>query len=299
MKHFSTLALFGISILLSSCIADIRTRLLKTEGLTGDNEKKGRAILERTWKKHGFDQFASFSSYSFEGKDVWKGLRGKMGKSWPEAQSDILFKYAARTFDAKALFKNGKRENTSAGLQSWNYYEIDPNGKLEFKKMNYRIRFGISAVQYFLELPDRLRQAPIISYGGHREFKGGEYDIVFATWEKLEPHMEHDQYQLWINRETGLLDFSVYTIRENWLKMPGYKMFYGSIEFGDYRRINGVLIPHELIVYVSKPKKKASKHLRRLNIENFQFDSFEVKELYPDPTIKSVGDSKEVGKKMN
>ena len=295
MKQLHTFKLLGLALLLASCMADIRTPLLVTQGLTPDNETRGKALLEKTWQIHGFDQFNNYSHYSFEGKDIWKGMMGKMGKPWPEAQSNLSFKYAAKSFDAQVHFKNGKAKGTSAGLQSWNYYEIDDEGVLEFKEMNHRIRFGISAYHYFIEMLDRLKRAPIISYAGTHKFRETEYDLVFATWEQPEPHMEHDQYVLWVNRETGMLDFAVYSLRENYLKIPGYKMFYGSIEFSEYQNINGVLIPYQQTVYLNKPKKNRKRHIHRMTITDFQFESFKLEDLYPDPKIKYVGDNKKKG----
>ncbi len=294
MKTTSGFLLLIIAILMSSCIADMRTRQLKREGLTPTNELKGKMLLEVTWQKHGFESLKGFSTYSFEGKDTWKGLFGKLGKVWPENQSTISFKYVIGTFDGQVRFEDGKEEGSAAGLQSWHYYEIDPDGALNFKETDKRIAFGISAYQYLIELLDRLRQAPVIAYAGEKIFRDTEYQIVFATWEKPEPHREHDQYQLWINKETGLLDFAVYSVRDNFLKLPGSGWFYGSIQFDDYREIDGVLIPHEQTVYLNKPKKNPKRHLHRLQISDFRFDDFELEELYPDPEIKPVGDRKKI-----
>ena len=283
---------FIVALLMQGCMADIRTKLVKKEGITQTNEEKGKSLLKKAWKKHGYANLHNHQTYSFEGADIWKGMMGRMGKPWPEAKSTIAFKYAVGTFDSQAHFKDGKREGVIAGLQSWNYYEKEVGKGIEFKEMNKRIRFGLSAYHYFFEMLDRLERAPIISYAGEKKFNDTNYDLIFATWDKPEPHMKNDQYMLWINRNTGMLEYAEYTLRESYLKIPGYKAFYGSIKYDDFRNVDGVMIPHQQTVFLNSPSKKDKKHLHRLNVKNFEFDSFDLKELYPNPEIQKIGDSK-------
>ncbi len=292
MNRIITVVLLATSLLLPSCMADLRTALIEEEGITKTNEEKGRNLLAEAWKKQGFEYLDQHTTYSFHGFDTWKGLSGKLGKPWPHWKSEMDFKYAIGTFDGQVLFQNGKRKGVLAGLQSWQYYEKEPGDKLEFKAYNKRIAFGLSAYQYFVELLDRLRQAPIIAYAGEKDFNSHQYDLVFATWETPEPHMEHDQYVLYINKKTGMLDYAVYTLRDNYLKPPGYKSFYGSIHFSDYWSIEGVLIPHKQTVFLNAPKKKEKKYAHQMIVTDFQFDAFDVKELHPNPDITPVGDDK-------
>ncbi len=285
---FVIIALF----FLSGCMADMRTSLVKEEGIRQSQVEKGKAILETAWRTHGLQHLKKHDTYSFHGSDIWKGMMGKMGKPWPEAKSEIEFKYAVGTFDSQAYFMNGKWKGILAGLQSWEYYERDLQQNLQFKEYNKRIGFGLSAYQYFFEMLDRLKDVPIISYAGQKEFNGNRYDLVFATWQKAEPHMENDQYILWINRQTKMLDYAVYSLRDNYLKIPGYKAFYGSIQFGDYKEIEGIMIPHRQTVYLNQPSKKEKRHLHQLIVTDFSFDNFDVSELYPDPKIAKLGDRK-------
>ncbi|NMH89045.1 hypothetical protein [Flavivirga algicola] len=280
------------SVLLQSCMADMRTKMIKKDGISSLNVDKGKALVERTWRKHGFSKLSNHKVYSLTAKDTWRGLMGKMGKPWPEAKSKLKFKYAINTFDSQVAFLNGKRENTIAGLQSWQYYEQEQQKDLEFTKYDKRIAFGLSAYQYFFEMIDRLKRAPIISYAGEKKFNNIKYDLVFITWEHPKPHMEHDQYLLWIDKETQLLKYAVYSLRDNYLKMPGYKAFYGSIKFDDYKSINGILIPYKQTIFLNQPSKKDKRHIHQLIVEDFKFDDFDISELYPNPEIEKIGDKK-------
>ncbi len=280
------------SMLLQSCIADMRTKMIKKDGLSSLNVDKGKTLLNTTWEKHGFSNLANHKVYSLVAKDTWKGLMGKMGKPWPEVKSKLKLKYAINTFDSQVEFLDGKRKKTIAGLQSWQYYEQEQQKGLEFTKYNKRIAFGLSAYQYFFEMIDRLKRAPIISYAGERKFNNVTYNLVFITWKDPKPHMEHDQYMLWINKETQLLEYAVYSLRDNYLKIPGYKAFYASIKYDDYQKINGILIPHKQTVFLNKPSKKEKKNVHQLIVEDFKFDDFDINELYPNPEIEKLGDKK-------
>ncbi|OUS00399.1 hypothetical protein A9Q86_10535 [Flavobacteriales bacterium 33_180_T64] len=273
-------------------MADMRTRIIKKEGINSSNETKGKRLLKTTWDKHGFSKLENHDTYSFTADDTWKGLMGKMGKPWPEAKSKLKFKYAINTFDSQVEFLNGKMQNTTAGLQSWQYYEKKEYKDIEFVEDNKRIIFGLSAYQYFFEMLDRLKNAPIISYAGEKEFNDISYDLIFVTWKDPKPHMEHDQYLLWINKNTQLLEYAVYSLRDNYLKIPGYKAFYGSIKFDDYKNIDGVLIPHKQTVFLNEPSKKDKRHLHQLIVKDFVFDDFDINELYPNSNLEKIGDNK-------
>ncbi len=275
---------------LQSCLADIRTGLVKNEGVNNTSTVKGKAILESAWKKQGLDKLAQHKVYSFTGNDTWKGAMGKMGKIWPNSIASLNFRYQIGTFDGQVQFLDGDRKDETVGLQNWNYYVIGKD--TTFQDQNKRHVFGIAAFQYFSEMLDRLRNAPIISYAGESEFRGQTYDLVFCTWHQEKAHQEADQYIAWINKKTGMMEFTQYTIRENYLKMPGYKAFYGGVEFSNFKSVDGIMIPHEHTIYVLDLKKNKTKFLHQLKIKEFNFDNFDAEELILDKSIKTGGDYK-------
>lgn len=280
------------ALFFQSCLHDVRPKQLKLEGITSENTVKGKRILDRVWKKQGGDKLKKRSVYSFHGFDTWKGTLGKFGKLWPDLKTNLDFKYDVNSENGQLTFVDGQRKGAIVGLQSGNYYEIN-NDKIEFldksAKSNIRAYFGLSHIQYFLQLLEHLRAAPIINYAGQDEFRGNKYDLVFCTWEKPEPHIEHDQYLVWINQETGIMDFVEYSVREPHVKPPGYKAVGGALEFTDYREIDGVMIPYVQIVYPIKKRKKQDNFIHRLIISDFQFDNFDAEELRVDKSMSKEG----------
>ncbi|WP_424962908.1 hypothetical protein [Ekhidna sp.] len=290
MKKYIITAYFIPALFLSGCLADLQTRTVKN-GISPETENHGKDLLLTSWRNQGLDELNKHSTYSFSGTDVWKGLMGGIGKPWPEKRTRLNFKYAIGTFDGQVEFLSGEYKGKMAGLQSWQYYEDNEDG-ITFMERNKKTSFGLAAYQYFMELPDRLKDAPIISYAGDRTFDQQEYHLVFVTWSTPKPHKEHDQYLLWINKERSLIEYAEFTIRDNYLKLPGSAAFYGSIHYEDFRSIEGVHIPHKQTVFMNGPKKKEKKRLHQITIDSFAFDNFPESMLYPNPELEKVGDSK-------
>jgi hypothetical protein len=179
-----------------------------------------------------------------------------------------------------------------AGIQSWKYYEIE-NDVANFNvKENERYSFGMAALHYYTELIDRLKNAQFIRFVEEKEFNGAAYNLVYVTWKDLKKNKEVDQYVLYLNKETNMLDYVTHTIRDNYLKLPGSSMFYGTMQFSNYNDIDGFKFPFLQTVYLNKPKKNENKYLHQLKISSFEFDSFEESDLYPDKSLKKLGDEK-------
>lgn len=296
IKNYSVL-LFGVFLLQSCGIYDLRTSDIKKEGIQAANIEKGKMILEKAWRAQGMNNLHAFKTYSFDGKDTWRGLLGGMGKVWKDKKLSLKFKFRINTFDGQVQFLDGKDKGTASGLQDWNYYDI-VDGQAIFSnkdsKKNRRKVFGIAAYQYFTEMIDRLKNAPIIAYAGEKEFRSKSYDLVFCTWHKSEPHLENDQYVAWVNKETGLMDFAQYTIRDSYLKPPGYKKIGGAVEFANFVDIEGVLIPHRQLVYAINMRNNQKKNLHELIISNFKFDDFEEMDLQVDKNKPLGNESKRI-----
>ena len=183
-------------------------------------------------------------------------------------------------------FLDGKRKGDVAGLQNWRYYEITNKTDTNLLITNKKIGFGIPAIQYFSEISTRLQKAELVTYAGTDSFLGQEYDLVHCTWKSLEPTKEMDQYLVWINKKTNIIDFVQYTIRD------AGKFFSGTIQYDDYQTIQGIQFPMEQTVYTLKMKKNKKKHIHQLKTSNLRLDGFSPNELIIDKTVGVGADAK-------
>ncbi len=137
---------------------------------------------------------------------------------------------------------------------------------------------------------------------GEAEHRGRSYERVFVTWGAAEPHLEDDQYLLWIDKETGLVEMVRYTVRELLLMTEGLThsltraLGAGTIHFDDYREIDGVMIPFVQTVNLAEPLLTqypvSGTFLHRLEIEDARFDTIPPETLTPDPSRPRPADSK-------
>lgn len=283
------LAILFVIIFFSSCISSVTNKTIKKDGLA--NKTLAKQILNEAWKAHGYDRIDSQYVYEVTAEDHWKGLTGKFGKLWPKQKQEMKFQFAFGTFDSRVTFLNGKKEGDIRGLQAWEYYEIKKGDSIpQFrKKAHKKSAFGLAAFHYFFELLDRLKKVDLIAYGGTKEFNGKTYDLVFVTWGKLKTHGKHDQYMLWINKETKMMDYVHFTVHDT--NFPGNTIT-GSNEFTSFKNIGGVKIPFEQIIYIGSPKKNQAKYLHKLTVSDFKFNTFKKTVLYPNKSLKPLGDSK-------
>ena len=88
------------------------------------------------------------------------------------------------------------------------------------------------------------------------------------------------------------MEYASYTLRDNYLKMPGSASLYGTIGFSDFKSIDGFMVPFTQSIFAMGPKKENDKYLHQLVLESFSFDKFDKIELYPNDKIEAIGDSK-------
>lgn len=295
MKNIRWSLYLVLLLMASSCkIAD----LSKVSNLSiPESERIAKTKLEDIIEAQGFKVFQEKNVYQFKATDHWPGWIGGLAKIWPDKTTNFLFKHNFNTFDGSALFLDGKKEGDLIGLQSWMYYEKKKNNtniqNADTGDKFNKLEFGLVVFHYFLELPYRLYHAPIKRYYGQQEWKGKTYDLVFATWESEVANPDFDQYILWINTETQLVDYCIYTLRDNNSALTRHK--YGSIAYQDYRNIEGFQVPFNMPILLDDgvvKKQSLDKYFHQFTIKEFDFGGFEEQELYPLPDLPKMMDSK-------
>ncbi len=262
-----------------------------------ESTKKAEQLLQETINKQGFDVLKSKNLYQVEMTDHWPGLIGKMAKLWPDQLAELRVNYNYNTFDGQGVYLNGKRKGILIGVQSWHYYEKG-KGKtmpelVEGGSAADKQEFGLVVLHYFIELPYRLNNAPVKRYYGTRTHNGQKYDLVFVSWGDGTANAEYDQYILWINSETKLVDYCVFTLHDNTNPLTRHK--YGSIAYQDYRNEEGFMMPYKMPVLIDNgvvTESSTEKYLHQFSIKKFKYDGFAETDLYPFENIKKQGDSK-------
>ena len=105
------------------------------------------------------------------------------------------------------------------------------------------------------------------------------------TWGSLELNRELDQYIIYINKESGLIDRIEYTIRD----MGGFAT--GATNFIDYQLVDGVMVPFQLEAAVIMPGG-LEQVMHRVTLESAGWNTITPDLLLPSPDFVSEKDSK-------
>lgn len=282
--------LAALLLLISSCrMADIRSKEIKEDKHSPDQIAYAKDLLQSALKKQGMDKMDNYSTYEMSLQDNWKGMLGAMGRTWPWKEDKFQLRFGVGNFDGQVESLEGKHKGFIAGIQSFEYYEQVGGEMNKEVKDNARIMFSLAAFHYFFELGDRLAKAPFIRYMGEDVLDGKKMRKVYTSWGS-ERSKDYDQYILWIGEESGLIEASTYTIRENFLPMSS--ALHGSIRFTDFQEVDGILIPFTQSIQMSNPKDNLSNHIHQVKVIDFSWDTFPASDLRPFPELEIIGDSK-------
>ena len=246
--------------------ADLRNGLSVEE----NSETKARGLLEEMAKAHNVEAWKALETYNVIFRDEFYGFIGKSGSPYKQMNTRFSLNYIPGTFNGQLEFLNGKEQGTIWGVQDWHTYVKNEKGLKEKKDKD--IRFWVPTYQYFIELPNRIREATVVGYVGEKAIDGINCYGVMASWNTLEPQRDIDQYMLWINAETKRLVKVEYTIRDI------FKFISGAAYYQNYQAYDGIILPAEMPVESNLVKDG---YLHKMSIEGFTANKVSVESLLP------------------
>ncbi len=262
---------------LSGCLSDLRTDMVEDD-MEEEQRDRGRQLLLDMADAHGWDEYAGFESVKVVFRDEWGGgVKQMAAMPWKKNAELMDLSYLVGTTDSRLTFLEGKQEGEVWGIQNWATYTEVEDVEAVFKQQK-KLKFWLPTIQYFMEMPFAIQYAELVQYAGEEKLGGQTYDLVFCSWRELTPQKKVDQYLLWINRETKLLDYAQYSIRD----LAGFLK--GAMHFEDYRTIEGVQVSFKQTAS-SKPGDK--KFLHRYLLESFDFNAITDRNVfYPRTDFK-------------
>lgn len=287
------IAFVGLIFFFTSCATiDLRTDYA-LQNNTKKEEDKGKLLLENAVKTMGYDKFKNVNTYQADVVFKWRMPWTMMPmNSLPGSKNkQIQFKFTTNSFDGQVTYLEGRKKGKTYGLQSWQGYLKEAPNTLK-KKDSKRYDWALPTFHYILESPMRILGADIIRYAGETTYENKQYDLVYATWGQDAPHKEHDQWLVYINKETGIIDLSQVTINDFFLPVPN-AIKAGTVLFERSLSEVGTQLPDLITIQLGKPKQQ-KKHVYTLTFSNYQFDNFEDAVLYPFTNIEKIGDSKAI-----
>jgi hypothetical protein len=244
-------------------LSDLREDAVASRHITAWEPARGRALLDALASRHGgLDRWRAARDARVIYQDTWpSAVVAAAASPWPSPRQTIRQTLLLGQDISVVECLDGPEAGLTWGIQHWHTWEQAPGGALVWTD-NEGVRFWLPTLQYFLEAPFRLGEADVVAWLGEAEAQGRRYELVFLSWGDAAPQEETDQYIAWIDRETGLLSYLEYTVRD----MAG--PLRAMIAYEGYRRADGFLVATTLRV-VDAPGGETTLH--RMDIEGMDF----------------------------
>ena len=239
-------SLFDKPMLTNIPMADLRNELLK-QGITPENTQKGKDLLAKMETAcGGYETWKGYNTGSFKQTADWYDNE----TNWTINPQEYSMTSVLGHTDGTLTLLNGPRAGSSWTIKdekvSITKGEAQPGDvKMIWHKQAYKT--------YWFQFPFKIREAEIIAYGGQREIKGVNYDVVFATWHSEKPNSKYDQYMLYLHPETHLLEWLEFTVRDV------FPMATAVSQFTNYQENAGLRLPMSQFITtgtLDKPMKK-------------------------------------------
>lgn len=213
---------------------------------------KGKAIMKEMQEAYGGkSHWLSHKKGSFAQVADW--YEDKLGLSgWDVIPQEIQMTCDLGTEDATVTLLNGPNTGKSWGVENWKYYEQVTDGSKQFLE-DEKYKDKIVFKNYWFQFPFRIDEAPIIAYAGESTVKGESYDLVYATWGSEAANRDYDQYILYIDKETRLVEWLHFTIRDK------LKFIHSTAQFTDFRTIGGIVAPFNQFITRGTPEEDGAK----------------------------------------
>lgn len=275
MKKFSAIfPLILILVILSGCkMSDIRTPEMKTAIDAAGSANKAREILQSAILAHGADRWEEFQTVSFDFQEQF--MKFKFAAPFPGGGAKLKLEYITDSYDGRLTILDGKKKGEQWGLSDFSSWKKKA-GKEMVWKHNKKTKFWLPTYQYFIQLPIKILEADYLRYGGKRSIDNTNYDIVFASWKTDEPQKEFDQYAMYINPETELIDLVEYTVR------GAGASFRGVCLYENYNQVQGIQIPGVMTVLGPKVDFEKRDVFHRMEVLGTEFNAVKKEELMPE-----------------
>ena len=267
MKKFWKIAgiIIGILIIVGVWFlyapADLRPAYLGDK-IAEKDYTKGKLLLQEMQAAYGGkDNWLAHKTGRYSQTADW--YDDKLGiAGWDELPQQFEMTSILGTDDSEFTLLNGMNKGQTWGVQDWKAYQIK-NGQKEFFP-NEKYHHKLIYKNYWFQFPFRISEAPIIAYAGESTIKGETYDLLYVTWGSEAANREYDQYVLYLDKETRLVEWLNFTLRE--------KVNFARItaQFTDFKTINGILAPFTQYITLGNPEDDG----RKMHENRYQWIQF-------------------------
>jgi len=186
---------------------DIRPVQIRKEIQEEDFTKGSRLLKEMQDAYGGIEYWKTLGRGSYAQEADW--YDDKLGVAgWDTNPQKFEMTSFLGSDDSQFKLLNGANKDQTWGVEDWKTYEL-VGGLKEFVE-NEKYQHKLVYKNYWFQFPFRISEAPIIAYAGESTVKGETYDLLYATWGSESANTKFDQYVLYIDKETKLVEWLFY-----------------------------------------------------------------------------------------
>ena len=237
-KRHGTLSLVFATLIISmGCsTADLSTDNLRNQDRQPDLREKAVKIYERSLNaRGGYNTYKSFDSVRLRGADVWHSNFVRLFTPVTEQEQKFEVVFATAGSKISYIFLNGTRKGQYIGVENGKTYRVIEEER-EFADSS-KIRVYLEPLTHYFQWPYKLFESPVLLYAGEENIKNESYHLLFASSGGIAASPEHDQYVIYVNKNTHYVDYIDFTLRSL------FESYKGTLHYGDFRTVQGLVVP--------------------------------------------------------
>ncbi len=246
---------------------DIRPEYLKENNISEADKIKGKALLQEMQEAYGgMDNWLAFKTGRYAQTADW--YENKMGiAGWDTLPQQFEMTSTLGTDNAEFTLLNGQNKGQTWGVEDWKSYQKigDQKKFIPNEKYHHKLIYK----NYWFQFPFRISEAPIIAYAGEDKVDGETYDLLYATWGSETPNREYDQYVLYVDKATKMIEWLHFTLRDK------VNFIHITASFTHFKNINGITLPFSQYITVGHPTDRSWK-MHENHYQWIKFDSVRV-----------------------
>ena len=226
-------------LLLTGCST---TNLLPKDFAPTDvTQMQGKALLLKSMQRRDpKDHWSQLTFMKVIAKDEWRSQTARLFTPIPQEEQQIQFAFNLQNDEAFLKFIDGDQAGKIIGIERGVTYFLAKGKRQE--KSSRRVDSYLPPVKNYFLWPQTLHKLHNITYLGEAEHGLRHYYKILATNNEDFAAEPDDQYILWVNQQTLHIEYIEFTLKE---LSASYR---GLVQYREYRDVDGVLLPHEIIL---------------------------------------------------
>jgi hypothetical protein len=236
-RHGTLFFVFTTLIMAMGCsTADLSTDNLRKQDTQPDLREKAITIFERSLNaRGGYNTYKSFDSVQLRGTDFWHSSFVRLFTPVTEQEQKFEVVFATAGSEISYIFLNGTRKGQYIGVENGKTYRVIEKER-EFADSS-KIRLYLEPLTHYLQWPYELYESPVLLYAGEENIENESYHLLFASSGGVAASPDHDQYVIYVNKETRYVDYIDFTLRSL------FESYKGTLHYRDFRTVQGLVVP--------------------------------------------------------